>query len=96
MEKRKWRPKFLPKAWHPKSWSQQAREKADVTYRNYIVGNYTYTIWLIDTLDRAEIGGEIGAIYSLANSYRVPIIRYRAAKRLGRLIRGKSKMSCKF
>lgn len=82
--------------WHPKSWSQQAREKADATYHNYIVGNCTYTIWLIDTFDRAEIGGEAGAVRSLAASYRAPIIRYRAAKRLGRLIRGKSKMSCKF
>ena len=80
------------RTYHPRSWSEQAREKADTTYYNYIVRNYTF----IDTLDRAEIGGEAGAVRSLANSYRAPIIRYRAAKRLGRLIRGKSKMSCKF
>lgn len=86
----------MNRTYHSRSWSKQAREKADVTYRNYIVGNCTYTVWLIDTLDRAEIGGEAGAVRSLAASYRAPIIRYRAAKRLGRLIRGKSKMSCKF
>ena len=86
----------MNRSYHVQSWSEQARRKANETYYNYIVGNHTYTIWLIDTLDRAEIGGEIGAVYSLANSYRVPIIRYRAAKRLGRLIRGKSKISCKF
>ena len=86
----------MNRTYHPRSWSKQAREKADAMYCNYIVGNCTYTVWLIDTLDRAEIGGEAGAVCSLAASYRAPIIRYRAAKRLGRLIRGKSKMSCKF
>lgn len=86
----------MNRSYHAQSWSEQAREKANTAYYNYIVGNCTYTVWLIDTLDRAEIGGEAGAVRSLAASYRAPIIRYRAAKRLGRLIRGKSKMSCKF
>lgn len=86
----------MNRTYHPRSWSEQAREKADMTYYNYIVGNCTYTIFLIDILDEVEIGGVVGAICSIANSYRAPLIRYRAAKRLGRLIRGKSKMSCKF
>lgn len=94
MKKRKWRPKFIHRTWHPKSWSQQAREKADNTYRSFMIHHATLVNY-IDS-ERIEITGEAGAVCSLAASYRAPIIRYRAAKRLGRLIRGKSKMSCKF
>jgi hypothetical protein len=57
--------------WRPKSWSEQARELCDRQI--------------------ALINAEINSIeYSLAflgNSYRHPLIRQRAAKRFGRMLR---------
>ena len=53
------------------SWSQQARNMADIQIDNINVG--------YATLD--------DAVYLFANSYRAPIIRYRAAKRLHRAVK---------
>ena len=57
--------------YHPKSWSAQARKLADRIYEPYSKG--------ILTLKDCEI--------ILIDSYKHPLIRLRAAKRFGRLIR---------
>jgi hypothetical protein len=57
--------------YHPKSWSQSAREFCD----NYV--NLINTGW--GTVEKAE------KLFS--TSYRHPLIRHRAAKRFGRLLR---------
>lgn len=59
------------KSYYPKSWSKQAREMAD------------YQVAAIN----AGVGSVEFAINFFSNSYRAPIIRYRAAKRFGRLRR---------
>lgn len=59
------------KSYYPKSWSKQAREMAD------------YQVAAIN----AGAGSVEFAINFFSNSYRAPIIRYRAAKRFGRLRR---------
>lgn len=56
------------RTWRPKSWSQQAREMCDQQIE-YI---------------NADIGTVEFALHLFSNSYRAPLIRYRAAKRFGR------------
>ena len=59
------------KKYRPKSWSEQAREMAD---------NQIYQV----------LEKECSIAYSLrffSNSYRAPIIRHRAAKRFGRVMK---------
>ena len=60
------------KTYHPKSWSQQARGLADRLYEQI----------------KDELTTEERVIDFLHWSYRNQIIRYRAAKRFGRKIRG--------
>lgn len=57
----------MRKNWHPKSWSQQARELGDIFFYNWE--------------NKEE------AIATLKNSYRAPIIRYRAIKRFARKLK---------
>lgn len=59
------------KTWHPKTWSEQAREKS-----NHYVGR----------VNRGELT-IAEAVERISNSYRHPLIRNRAAKRFGRLVR---------
>lgn len=59
------------RTYHPASWSVQARRMCDNQIEQINAG---YT-----TIDRA--------VYFFSNSYRAPIIRQRAAKRFGRLVR---------
>ena len=59
------------KTYHPKSWSQQAREMCDEQIRQINSG------W--QTID--------GAVKFFSQSYRAEIIRNRAAKRFGRMVR---------
>lgn len=59
------------KTWRPASWSQQAREMCDKQIE-YINGGHAFIE---------------DALHLFSNSYRAPIIRGRAAKRFGRLLR---------
>ena len=59
--------------YHPKSWSAQARELTDRIYNQLGEGENKYS------LKEAE--------NFFSNSYRHPLIRQRAAKRFGRLVR---------
>ena len=59
------------KAWHPKSWSQQAREMCDNQ---------------IKAIERGEQTIE-GAVRFFSQSYRADIVRNRASKRFGRKVR---------
>lgn len=65
------------RTWHPDSWSKQARELADRIYNQLGEGEDKYS------LKEAE--------NFFSNSYRHPLIRQRAAKRFGRLIRRNKK-----
>lgn len=85
--------------WHPKSWSQQAREKADGLFGCIMNRtNRDKELGFYDIMGEyhENVTPDQYAAHALSISYRPKIIRYRAAKRVGRLIRGKSKMSCKF
>ena len=57
--------------YHPKSWSEQARELSTRIYNNVASGSWT--------LEQS--------IHFFSISYRHPLIVNRAAKRFGRLIR---------
>lgn len=59
------------RTWRPASWSQQAREMCDKQIE-YINGGHAFVE---------------DALHLFSNSYRAPIIRGRAAKRFGRLMR---------
>lgn len=59
------------RTWKPASWSQQAREMCDKQIE-YINGGHAFIE---------------DALHLFSNSYRAPIIRDRAAKRFGRLMR---------
>lgn len=59
------------RTYHPKSWSQQAREMCDKQIKQINSG------W--QTID--------GAVKFFSQSYRAEIIRNRAAKRFGRMVR---------
>lgn len=59
------------RTWRSASWSQQAREMCDKQIE-YINGGHAFIE---------------DALHLFSNSYRAPIIRGRAAKRFGRLMR---------
>ena len=59
------------RTYHPESWSQQAREMCDKQVRQINSG------W--QTID--------GTVKFFSQSYRAEIIRCRAAKRFGRMVR---------
>ena len=71
-----------------KSWSHQARYKADLAYWwwwNAVTGNLDK-----DYKDKefiAEMADKDSHVFEISNSYRPPIIRYRAVKRFRRLVR---------
>ncbi len=70
------------RTYHPASWSQRAREMANVQFRQVIY--YTYIHPEKWTLERTP---EETAIELFNTSYRHSLIRERAAKRFGRLMR---------
>jgi len=75
------------KTYHPKSWSQQAREKGNSVYRAWIAKNEPLEVFNMETGEYETIYGEQAAMWQLNNSYRHPLIVNRAAKRVGRLAR---------
>lgn len=84
------------KNYRSKSWSHQARYKADLAYWYYWNANNNG----LDSKDTewiAEMADKNTHVYGFAYSYRPPIIRYRAAKRFRRLVRvGKPAKEPKF
>lgn len=83
------------KNYRPESWSQQAREKADLAFKNYI--NALSKPEQFSTFDYGLEQREIGThnpeywFRTIRDSYRAPIIRQRAAKRFGRKLRNYNK-----
>lgn len=73
--------------YRPKSWSQQAREMADKQFATYVAANECGDpeSWLLDP--KLRLWEEEHYLHFFSNSYRAPIIRQRAAKRFGRLVR---------
>lgn len=65
------------RTYHPESWSVQARKLADKIYNQLGEGECKYS------LKEAE--------NFFSNSYRPPLIRQRAVKRFGRLVRRNKK-----
>lgn len=89
----------MNRSYHVQSWSEQARRRAYGLF-DYVM-NMTYNNKELDFYDEMgeyheNVTPEQYAAHALSISYRPEIIRYRAAKRFGRLIRGKNKTSCKF
>ena len=80
----------MKRTYHPKSWSAQARKRAyglfdyvmNMTYNNKELGFY-------DNMGEyhENVTPEQYVAHALSNSYRAEIIRYRAAKRFGRMWR---------
>jgi hypothetical protein len=80
----------MNRTYHPKSWSEQARKKAnglfgyvmDMMYRNKELGFF-------DNMGEyhENVIPEQYVAHALSISYRPEIIRYRAAKRFGRMWR---------
>ena len=64
------------KKFRPRSWSEQARDMA-VRYYNEVFQYEDFT--------------ESEAVTFIHHSYRAPLIRYRAAKKLGRMCRKAAK-----
>lgn len=72
----------MNRTYHPKSWTQQAREMADKIFRQVIYYTYAHPEeW------HEEFTPEEWATEFFQNSYRHPLIRERAAGRYGRKIR---------
>lgn len=80
----------MNRTYHPRSWSEQARSKAD--------GLFGYLISVMHNNKEFSFYDEMGeyhenvtpeqyAVHALSISYRPEIIRYRAAKRFGRMWR---------
>ena len=72
--------------YRPKSWSHQPRYKADQAYWFFCNANHDG----FDSMDTewiAEMADKNTHVHDFSNSYRAPIIRYRAAKRFRRLVR---------
>lgn len=69
------------KKFHPRSWSEQAREMA-VKYYNEVLQYEDFT--------------ESAAVLFINHSYRAPLIRYRAAKKLGKMCRKTAKKKLTF
>lgn len=78
------------RTYHPRSWSEQARGKAN--------GLFGFIMSMMDNNKEFGFRDEMGeyhenvtpeqyAAYELSISYRPEIIRYRAAKRFGRMWR---------
>ena len=83
----------MNRAWRAKSWSAQARVMAKKLYREYVENNSTDLVFNSKTHEVKEVSGHEAAMYFLATSYRAPIIKYRAAKRLGRMMRKHNKIT---
>lgn len=81
----------MKRTYHPASWSQQARKMADNNFKIFVEANECGDpeSWM---LQRLPIKGFTYAdeelyIENFSISYRPAIIRHRAAKRFGRLVR---------
>ena len=79
--------------YHPESWSAQAREMADIQFEYWkeaqehpeMVRTYLDTeTWEYVMMSTASVKYYT---YFFSNSYRHPLIRHRAAKRFGRLVK---------
>ena len=81
------------RTYHPGSWSEQAREKAALMYVQwYDAVNSTEPVYSGDEeLAEAEKNPQYW-IAMIANSYRAPIIKYRAIKSFKRLIKKNKKL----
>ena len=79
------------------SYSESARKLADMGYLFYNDPHWFYR-WHRDfeAKDFVDMRGKEAVLFILETSELKPVIRYRAAKRFGRLVRGKSKRACKF
>ena len=76
------------RTWHPKSWSEQARDKADLAYFSWFDAKYSNRkVYPGDEELHEKEKDTAFWVATFANSYRPPIIRYRAAKRFRRLVR---------
>lgn len=78
------------RTYHPRSWSEQARRKAYGLF-DYVM-NMTYNNKELSFYDNMgeyheNVTPEQYVAHVLSHSYRAEIIRYRAAKRFGRMWR---------
>ena len=73
----------MNRTYHPKSWSQQARDMADVIFEQVIYFNYIHP----ENWEHEDITPEQWATEFFQASYRHPLIRSRAAGRYGRMLR---------
>lgn len=80
------------RTYHPASWSEQAREKAALMYIQwYDAVNRTKPVYPGDKeLAEAEKDPQYW-VAMIANSYRAPVIRYRAVKSFKRLVKKNKK-----
>lgn len=88
------------RTYHPKSWSEEAREFADRMYKQYIEAlnepEELYPIYFHPAIGTYElVSSHDRQLYFgvIQYSYRHPKIVQRAAKRFGRLYRGESKIN---
>lgn len=80
------------KTYRPKSWNKQARMMADNQYWYYYNAiNNSFPESITDEKWKKEMAEIDTYRHFFANSYRPPIIRYRAAKRFRRLRRANKK-----
>ena len=81
------------RTYHPGSWSEQAREKAALMYVQwYDAVNSTKPVYPGDEeLNEKEKDPQYW-VAMIANSYRAPIIRYRAVKSFKRLVKKNKKI----
>lgn len=80
----------MNRTYHPRSWSQQAREKANALYRWIKIEKPILSYRDEEGEFHYNVSSDEYAAYEFYMSYRCDMIRYRAAKRFGRLMRKKS------
>ena len=88
----------MNRTYHPKSWSAQARGRANGLFRHVMsMMRNNKEFGFYDDMGEYHENVTPGqyVAHALSISRKPKVIRYRAAKRLGRLIRGKSKITCK-
>ena len=80
------------RTWHPASWSKQARALAEGQYWYYYnITHDTFDYVVTDENWLKEMAKLDTYRHFFSNSYRAPIIRYRAAKHFRRLRRANKK-----
>lgn len=90
MKKRKWRPKFLPKNWHPASLSEQARWRANGLFRVVMsMMHNNKELRFYDDMGEYHENVTPGqyVAHVLNNTHQPKVVRYRAAKRFGQMWR---------